>query len=343
MICHLNNMNKDNYKPIIAITMGDPAGIGPEIILKSLKNSNIHKISVPVVIGSSDILQECTKQLNIDIKIKPIDSIEQAKSEINCIDLINVGNYLFSDIGVGKVGETAGKAAIDFIEESARLALSKKIDGIATAPINKESINKSGLMLLGHTEMLSYFTQSNEVITIFLMDNVKIFFVTRHLSLRDAVNAINIDSILKTILTADSVMYRLGYDKYRMAVSALNPHAGENGLFGDDEIRYIIPAIREAQSKGINVNGPIGADSVFHQALEGKYDCVISLYHDQGHIAAKTYDFYGTITATIGLPVIRTSPDHGTGLDIAWKGIANHKSMEKAIIASIEIAKKTLE
>jgi len=320
--------------------MGDPAGIGPEIILKSLKNPKIYQISRPIVIGSINLLKSCAKQLGIEIEIKLIDSIAQANFQLNCVDLISVGNYNTPDIKIGEINPTAGKASIAYIEESTRLALLNQIDGIATAPITKESLALAGSQLLEHTELLAHLTESKEVTTIFLVDDVKIFFVTRHLSLKDAVNALNKDLILKTITRADSVMHELGYDNYKMAVSALNPHAGEGGLFGNEEILHIIPAIREAQNMRINVKGPIGADSVFHQALEGKYDCVISLYHDQGHIAAKTYDFYGTITATLGLPVLRTSVDHGTGLDIAWKGIANHQSMEKAILACADMVRK---
>jgi len=333
-------MEQVKFRPIIAITMGDPAGIGPEIILKSLKNPRIYEVSRPIVIGNESILHDCAQSIGIDIEIHPIKSIAQSQFCIDCIDLINVGDITTADIKIGCVDPVAGKASIAYIEESVRLALSHQIDGIVTAPITKESLALGGSQLLEHTELLAHLTNSKDVTTIFLVDNVKIFFVTRHLSLKDAVNALNKDVILKTIIKADISMCELGYDSYKMAVAALNPHAGEGGLFGDEEIHHIIPAIIEAQNMGINVKGPIGADSVFHQAIEGKYDCVISLYHDQGHIAAKTRDFYGTITATLGLPVLRTSVDHGTGLDIARKGIANHRSMEKAILACAEMVKK---
>jgi len=322
-------------RPVIAITTGDPAGIGPEIVIKAIRNPGIHSIMKPLLIGDADLILDCAKSIGIGLKLNRIESISQSRFKSDEIDIIDIHSE--EEIEVGKISPAAGKASVSYIEKASELAVSRKIDGIATAPINKESVKLSGYPPLGHTELFAQFTKSDNVLTIFLMNDVKIFFVTRHLSLREAIDALATPALIETIVSANSAMQNLGYEGCRMTVAALNPHAGEGGLFGREEIEYIIPAIQTANKMGINVDGPIGADSVFHLALEGKYDCVVSLYHDQGHIASKTRDFYGTITLTMGLPVLRTSVDHGTGLDIAWKGIANHLSMEKAIFACAEL------
>lgn len=218
-----------------------------------------------------------------------------------------------------------------------KYALAGEIDAMATAPINKESIRLAGSHHIGHTELIADLSGSNEPLTMFWVRGVRIFFLTRHLSLRKAIDAIRNSRIVETVFVIDKLLKDIGIRRPRIAVAALNPHASDGGLVGDEEEDELIPAVKELQEKGINAVGPVPADSVFHQAFSGKYDAVLSLYHDQGHIAAKTVDFYGTVSATLGLPFIRTSVDHGTAFDIAGKGIADSKSMEEAIKAAVDL------
>jgi 4-hydroxythreonine-4-phosphate dehydrogenase len=211
------------------------------------------------------------------------------------------------------------------------------VDAITTAPIHKEALRAAGVPHVGHTEMLADYLGAPEPLTLFLTGKLRIFFLSRHLSLRQAIDFITRERVRHTIQTVHRAMTEFGFPTPRIAVAALNPHASDGGLFGNEEAEHLSPAVADARAAGIDAVGPVGADSVFHQALEGQYDCVLSLYHDQGHIAAKTRDFYGTVTATLGLPVLRTSVDHGTAFDIAWQGKANPASMEAAILAAVDL------
>lgn len=328
-------------KPIIAVTIGDPAGIGPEIVLNALTNSEIFRKSIPVVIGSVDLLKRCAKEVGIDgIKINSIKDPSEANGMVGVIDVIDVPVQDMDSLVPGKIQVAGGMASDAYIRKASTLALQNKIDAISTAPINKESLRAAGIEGIGHTEMFAQYLNSPNLLTLFVTENMRIFFLSRHLSLLKAIGYITEDRILKMIERVDSVMRNFGFPSPHFAVAALNPHASDGGQFGNEEAEIIAPAIIRAVEQGIDVVGPVGADSVFNQALEGRYDCVISLYHDQGHIAAKTRDFFRTVTATLGLPVLRTSVDHGTGFDIAWQGKASSISMEAAIIATCDFLKR---
>ena len=324
-------------KPIIGITIGDPAGIGPEIVVKALSKPEIYEACRPVVIGDLKILQQVSKGLRANVSFKTINHPQDAQSKASIIDIIDLKNVDVKNLQIGKISQHAGKASIEYIEKAVKYALDGEIDAITTAPINKESIRLAGSTHIGHTELIAALSGSREPLTMFWVRGVRIFFLTRHLPLRKAVEAIKKEKIVETAITINTLLNKIGLKKPRIAVAALNPHASDGGLIGDEEGEEIIPAIKELREKGIDAIGPIPADSVFHQALRGKYDAVLSLYHDQGHIAAKTVDFYGTVSATLGLPFIRTSVDHGTAFDIAGKGIADSKSMEEAIRAAIDL------
>ena len=318
-------------RPIIAVTMGDPAGIGPEVVLGALKSEEVYRRSIPIVIGNVDVLRR------LGAKPVSIDGPEDAVGELGKVEVIDVPVPGLVDIEPGKVQAAGGLAADAFIRKACELALEKSVDAISTAPISKESLRAAGIEGIGHTELLAEYLHAPEPLTLFMTENMRIFFLSRHLSLHKAIDYITQERLFDFILRVDSAMKKLGFPKPRIAVAALNPHASDGGQFGSEEAEIISPAITEAREKGIEVTGPIGADSVFHQALEGRNDCVISLYHDQGHIAAKTRDFFGTVTATLGLPILRTSVDHGTGFDIAWQGKANSISMESAILAACDL------
>lgn len=324
-------------RPIIAITMGDPAGIGPEVVLGALRSEAVYERAVPVVIGSIEILRRCAREIGMEgVTIRGIDPMGPM-SHMGPIQVVDVPVPGLESLEPGRVQAVGGLAADAFIRKACELALEHRIDAISTAPISKESLRAAGISGIGHTELLAEYLNSPDPLTLFITGNLRIFFLSRHLSLREAVDYITEERLLAMIRRVDSTMRDLGFREPRIAVAALNPHASDGGQFGDEEARIISPAIRRAVEEGIQVVGPIGADSVFHQALEGRHDCVISLYHDQGHIAAKTRDFFRTVTATLGLPVLRTSVDHGTAFDIAWQGKANPVSMEAAILAACDL------
>ena len=330
-------------RPIIAVTMGDPAGIGPEVVLGALSRSAVYERAIPVVIGSIEILRRCAREIGIEaVTIRPIPPAGPIGpiSPIGPIQVLDVPVPGLEALRPGEVQAVAGLAADAYIRKACELALEHRIDAICTAPISKESLRAAGIGEIGHTELLAKYLDSPDPLTLFITGNLRIFFLSRHMSLRRAIDYITEDRVLEMIHRVDSAMRGLGFADPKIAVAALNPHASDGGQFGDEEQRLISPAISRAVEDGIRVVGPIGADSVFHQALEGRHDCVISLYHDQGHIAAKTRDFFRTVTATLGLPVLRTSVDHGTAFDIAWQGKANPISLEAAILAASEMLRK---
>lgn len=330
-------MKKLTQKPVIAITIGDPAGIGPEIVLDSLASKEVYDRSIPIVIGSVDLLRRCAREVGIEgIILNLINEPSEAAGTVGQVDVIDVPVPGMDTLMPGKVQVAGGLASDAYIRKACDLARQGKIDAISTAPINKESLRAAGIEGIGHTEMLAQYLDSPKPLTLFVTENMRIFFLSRHLSLRKAIDYITIDRVYEMIGRVNSVMQNFGFPHPKIAVAALNPHASDGGQFGDEEDRILIPAINRSANDGIDVAGPLGADSVFHQALEGRYDCVISLYHDQGHIASKTRDFFRTVTATLGLPVLRTSVDHGTGFDIAWQGKASSVSMEAAIIATCD-------
>jgi len=325
-------------KPVIGITMGDPAGIGPEIVIKALLNRELYKICIPVVIGDLSFLQYTAKRLKLNILMKSISSPSCYSGGNEIIEIVDLKNVNLKRKQIGKVSEEAGKASIEYIVKATKYALDSELDAIVTAPINKESIQQAGSPHIGHTELLGALTFTEKPMTMFLISGVRIFFLTRHVPLRKAIEDVIKPKIEDAVIKIDAFLRKMEIENPNIAVAALNPHASDFGLIGEEEKNEIIPAILELQKKGLNVVGPIPADSVFYHAFQGKYDAILSLYHDQGHIAAKTVDFHGTVSVTLGLPFVRTSVDHGTAFDIAGKGIANSKSLEEAIKTAARLA-----
>lgn len=324
-------------KPIIAVTMGDPAGIGPEVVLGALATGDVYERCVPVVIGDAGILRRCASSARLPVP--DLNVIEHPSDAAGgpAIDLVHIETPGMQDVEPGRISAEAGLAATAYIKRACELALAGEVHAICTAPINKESLRLAGVEHIGHTEMLAGYLSAPDPLTLFITGPMRIFFLSRHLSLRQAVDYVTEDRVYKFIKLVHQAMTRLGFANPRIGLAALNPHASDGGQFGDEEQRHLIPAAQRARDEGINVSDPIGADSVFNMALEGRFDCVISLYHDQGHIAAKTRDFHGTVTATLNLPVLRTSVDHGTAFDIAWQGKANPVSMRAAILAAVDL------
>jgi 4-hydroxythreonine-4-phosphate dehydrogenase len=325
-------------KPIIGIPMGDPAGVGPEIVVKALNCEDVYKVSNPIVMGERDIIKKAMKICEIDLEINQTENPAKGKFTRGIIDLINLNNVNIKELKIGKVQKMAGKAAFEYIEKAVELALKKEIHAIATAPINKESLRAADIPYIGHTEILEDLTNNHNSLTMFQVRNLKVFFLTRHVSLREACDFVTEENVYEFIVRCIDALEILGIKNPKIAVAGLNPHSGEHGLFGDEEVKEIQPAIKRAQKKGIDVVGPISADSVFYFGLKGNYDTVLSLYHDQGHIATKMVDFEKTISITNNLPFLRTSVDHGTAFDIAGTGKASAVSMIEAIRLAAEYA-----
>ncbi|WP_339003994.1 4-hydroxythreonine-4-phosphate dehydrogenase PdxA [Fusobacterium polymorphum] len=314
----------------IAIPMGDPAGVGPEIVVKTAVSKEILDLCDLVVIGDKNVLEKAIEICQVNLKIHTIKNIEEGKYEKGILNVIDLENVDMNTLEYGQIQGMCGKAAFEYIKKCVELAMEHKVDAIATTPINKESLKAGNINYIGHTEILGDLSNSRDPLTMFEVDNMRVFFLTRHMSLRRACDAITKERVLEYIERCTKALKQLGVSG-KMAVAGLNPHSGEHGLFGDEEVKEITPAIEEAQKLGYDVVGPVGADSVFHQALQGRYAAVLSLYHDQGHIATKTYDFERTIAITLDMPFLRTSVDHGTAFDIAGKGIVSAVSMIEAV------------
>lgn len=331
------------YKPITALTMGDPAGIGPEICIGTMLDKEIHKVCRPFMIGSIAILERAAKVLNKEVQFRKIKSPKEANYEYGTIDVLETGDYDTDSIKWGEVQTLAGQMAYDFILKSIELGMAKEVDAVSTAPIHKQAIKLIGVKEPGHTEIYQHKTNSEYALTMFSCHKLRVFFVSRHMSLMDACKFASKEEILKDVRYIDKELRNVGIDNPLIAVAGLNPHNGDNGLFGTEESTDIGPAVEAAKALGINCIGPCPADSVFNIGKSGKFDAILSLYHDQGHIACKTLDFEKSVTLTFGLPFIRSSVDHGTAFDIAGKGIAGAVSMIESTKVVSEYAAKQHE
>jgi 4-hydroxythreonine-4-phosphate dehydrogenase len=325
-------------KPTIGITIGDPASIGPEIVVKALSKKEIREICKPVVIGDRKLLLRTTKKMGADLKMESINRPLDFRGGDGAIGVIDLKNVDLRTLQLGRISKEAGKASIEYVERGVEYAMDGELDALVTAPINKESINRAGCPYIGHTELIGALTGTEEPMMMFWVRGVRIFFLTRHLPLIKAIEAVKKNRIVETTVRIDGMLRKMGIERPRIAIAALNPHASDGGLVGREENEEIVPAVEELQELGVDAGGPFPADSLFHYAFTGKYDAVLSLYHDQGHIAAKTVDFHGTVSVTLGLPLIRTSVDHGTAFDIAGRGIADSRSLEEAIKVAAELA-----
>ncbi len=327
-----------NRNRCVAVPMGDPSGIGPEIVIKALKSDQLKDKRV-VVSGDEKVFRGLcalySMEFPFDAVSHDVASVRKALEDgayhvLYSEDLVDLDTFEF-----GKILANSGAAAYRSIQLAVDLAQAGIADALATTSIQKEALKAAGIKAIGHTEILGEMTESAHPVTMFETLGLDIFFMTRHLSLRDACDAVTEESLLSFIHKVEKITSSNNFNKeLPLAVAALNPHGGEHGLFGTEEMEHIEPAVKRAQAEGINIVGPIGADSVFHLAKIGRYKAVLSLYHDQGHIAAKTLDFERTISVTWNLPFIRTSVDHGTAFDIAGKNKASEVSMVEAILVA---------
>lgn len=326
-------------KPKMAITMGDPAGVGPETVIQTLESQEIYDVCDPFVIGSLDNLEDAARVQGKEMpKVNLISEPEDAVHELGTIDLLETGVCPDAMIEYGKIQKEAALRAYSYLEKSIELGLAGRIDAVSTTPINKAALQAAELPYIGHTEIYQALTHSPYALTMFNVHKLRVFFVSRHVSLRQACDLANRDRILEYLKNIHKEFTQLGFDHPSIGVAALNPHVGEGGMFGTEEIEHIAPAVRDAQALGINAHGPESADAIFAFNLDGHYDCILSMYHDQGHIACKTLDFEKAVTLTWGLPFIRASVDHGTAFDIAGKGIARGASLIESTRVAAEFA-----
>lgn len=322
----------------IAIPMGDPAGVGPEIVVMALATEEITEVADCVVVGDKTVIEQAIAITGVNLQVNCITDPNEGTFSRNILNLIDLDNVDMSTFKFGEVNGMCGKAAFEYIKLCIELANERKVDAVSTTPINKESLRAGDINFIGHTEIFGALTDTPDPLTMFETNGLRIFFLTRHVSLRQMLDMITKDRIKDYVKRCLEALEKLGVTNGTMAIAGLNPHSGEHGLFGDEEVNEITPAVIELQEEGYDVVGPIGADSVFHQAAIGRYTSVLSLYHDQGHIAAKTLDFDKTIAVTNGMPILRTSVDHGTAFDIAGKGIVSAVSMCEAILIATKYA-----
>ena len=319
-------------KPLLGITMGDPAGIGPEVIAKALAGVKVRRLCRPLVIGSFPVMQQAVKSLKLKMIVIRVESHETMSSRSNLLSVLDPLDHPLGRFPRGVAAPETGAASVLFIKKAVELAQLGCIDGIVTAPINKEAINMAGCHFPGHTELLADLTKTQESGMMIVGGPLRIMFVTTHVAIKELPSLLTQVKIEKAIRLAHLALRDLfGIKKPRVGVAALNPHAGEHGLFGDEEARVILPAARAARAQGIRASDPQPADTLFGKAARGDYDGVVALYHDQGLIPLKLVAFGACVNLTVGLPIIRTSVDHGTAFDIVGKGMADAGSLVEAI------------
>jgi 4-hydroxythreonine-4-phosphate dehydrogenase len=325
-------------KALLAITMGDAAGSGPEIVTKTLAEPEIRKLCRPVVIGDAATMKEAfifTRALG---QVKAIKELAEATFQDGIVEVIDLHNIELDKLTRGRVDSMAGKAAYEYIKLGTEMALAGKADAIVTSAINKEALNKAGYHYDGHTQLLAELCGVKDVAMMLVTGNLRVSHVSTHVSLCEAIERARPPRILTVLRLTDEAVKQMGIAEPKIAVAGLNPHSGEGGLFGDEEIKYISPAIEQAKSQGMNVIGPLPPDSVFLRTHEGQFDAAIAMYHDQGHIAVKMLGITHGVNVTLGLPIIRTSVDHGTNFGKAGKGTADPTSLIEAIkLASVMV------
>ena len=329
-------------RPVLGVTMGDPAGVGPEIIARAAAEPAVRAACRPVVIGAAATMREALALVGGGQAVHAVSRVADCRWAEGTVEVLDLGNVDMATLPRGEVSAAAGRAAYEYIERSVALAQAGEIDAIVTAPVNKEALAAAGVQHSGHTEILAQLSNTRDFAMLLMGKELKVIHVTTHVSLRRVPDLVTRERVLKTIRLAQKTLEGLGQPHGRIAVAGLNPHAGEDGLFGDEERQQIVPAIEAARAEGLSVTGPLPADTLFSRARGGEFDIVVAMYHDQGHIPVKTLGFeydestkkwtgLSGVNVTVGLPFLRVSVDHGTAFDRSWKGVANHQSMVEAL------------
>jgi 4-hydroxythreonine-4-phosphate dehydrogenase len=337
------------HRPLIALTMGDPAGIGPEIIVGAWGETVLHEWCRPLVVGHPGILRRAVKLWQTGVKVVEIDSPQQAKPAVHVIPCIRCGSDEMLAVQPGTLDARAGQAAYEAVIAAGRLALEGKVDAITTAPLNKEALHRAGHDYPGHTELLADLCAASDFAMMLYLGpgelvrspaGLAVVHVTLHMALRNVFAQLTEEAVLAKARLADSFMARLTGSRPRIGVSALNPHGGEGGLFGDEERQIIGPAIQRGIDEGLQLEGPLATDTLMVQARDGRFDAVVAMHHDQGHIALKLLGMHQAVNVTLGLPIVRTSVAHGTAFDIAWQRQAETSSLLEAIRVASRLAVK---
>jgi 4-phospho-D-threonate 3-dehydrogenase / 4-phospho-D-erythronate 3-dehydrogenase len=326
-------------KPLLAITMGDVNGVGPEILIRALTHAEAWDDCVPVIIGSVAAYESFCASSARAPKPVCIDSLKEIPDGPDVVGVWDAG-YPGPKIKPGTLDPEAGRCAIEWIKHAVRLSIDGSVDGIVTCPINKECVHKAGIPCSGHTDLIAEMTNSPDYRMCLFTDTMRIVHNTAHLSLRNALNAVKSERISESIRIGHAALRKMDFDCPRIAVAGLNPHAGEAGAFGREEIEEILPAILQCQSEGITCSGPYPPDTLFGKMRDGQFDMVIAMYHDQGHIPLKLIAMDEGVNVTLGIPIVRTSVDHGTAYDIAGKGLAREHSLCAAIRLAAQLARK---
>jgi 4-phospho-D-threonate 3-dehydrogenase / 4-phospho-D-erythronate 3-dehydrogenase len=337
-------------KPIIGITMGDPASIGPEIAVKALLNTEMYDICKPLIIGDANVFKKIIELLKFNVQLNVVTEVSKALFQHGTIDIFDLGNITDNTFEFGQISAACGEASFQSVKKVIELALDHQIDATVTGPINKKSINEAGHHFAGHTEIYAHYTNTKKYAMLLVEDNIKVIHVSTHVSLRQACDLVKKDRIVEVIDLLHHGMISLGETNLKIGIAGLNPHAGDSGLFGTEDEEEILPAVLEAKAKGYDVEGPVPPDTMFAKAATGYYGGVVAMYHDQGHIPFKLTGFkWDTkknqmesvkgVNITMGLPIIRTSVDHGTAFEIAGKGIASADAMTLAIKSAVQLYK----
>ena len=336
-------------KSVLAITMGDPAGIGPEIVVKALADQSLYEDCIPIVIGDAFVIQDAIRFCGSSLSLRQIDKPENAHGSYGTVEFIDVHALSPETYHLGEVSAACGHAAFQYVITGIQYAMRKQIQGVVTGPLNKEALHLAGHMYSGHTEIFADYTNTKDYAMLLIGGGLRVIHCTTHVSMRKACNMITQDRVYHVIKLAHQAMQMMGLANGTIGVAGLNAHCSENGLFGNEEAREIRPAVDQAAAEGIRVEGPIPPDTIFVKALGGQYSIVVAMYHDQGHIPLKLMGFHmdpetgifssvSGINTTIGLPIIRTSVDHGTAFDKAGRNEANPQSLKEAILLAAQMA-----
>jgi 4-hydroxythreonine-4-phosphate dehydrogenase len=337
-------------KPIIGITMGDPASIGPEIAVKALLDKQIHTICRPLLVGDAGVFKDIINKLHLNASVNVIKDVKEAKFTFGDIDVFDLHNVKIDELSMGEISAMAGNASFEAVKKVIDLAMAGEIDATVTGPINKKSINEAGHHFAGHTEIYAQLTGTRKYAMLLVEDNLKVIHVSTHVSLRQACDLVKKERILEVVDLLHNGLISLGETNLKIGIAGLNPHAGDNGLFGTEDNEEILPAVEEAKRLGYDVEGPVPPDTLFAKAATGSYGGIVAMYHDQGHIPFKLSGFKWNaekmqmdsvkgVNITMGLPIIRTSVDHGTAFEIAGKGIASADAMILAIESAVQLSK----
>lgn len=328
-------------RPILAVTMGDAAGVGPEVIAKALADKRVRARARPLVIGDAGTMAAAAEVAGVELRVRPVASPSEGRWVRGTIEVLDLGNIDLPNLPRGRVTAMAGAAAFAYIQKAVELTLAGQAAAIVTAPLNKEGLSLAGVPYPGHTEALAALCGVRGVVMMLVAESLRVSHVSTHVSLREACDRVRRQRIVAVAQLTEQAVRRLGFERPRLAVAGLNPHAGEGGLFGREEIEEIAPAVEDLRAQGLDICGPLPPDTVFWRAARREFDAVVAMYHDQGHIPVKLLGFDEGVNVTLGLPIIRTSVDHGTAYDIAWTGVARPTSMIAALLLAAQMARSS--